>query len=201
MTKGEEGEATEQDEQPEAEQELRPAPQIYVASLSDYNNGRLHGTWLDATVETEELQGGITAMLAGSPEPGAEEWAIHDYEGFGGLRLNEHESLDTVSLLAAGLAEHGPAFSAWADIAGRDEETLARFEEAYLGHWDSLAAYADDLFEDLGYAELLDKAMPAGMQPYVRFDAEAFGRDLDLGGDISYATAPDGGIWLFDNRI
>ncbi len=195
-----EEEVTRRGEQPETEASP-PAPQIYVASLSDYNDGRLHGSWLDAARTPEELQVDITAMLAASPLPGAEEWAIHDFEGFAGVRLDENESLDTVSQLAAGLAEHGPAFAAWADIAGRDEETLQRFEEAYLGHWDSLAAYADELFEDLGYAELLDKAMPAGMQPYVRFDAEAFGRDLHLGGDISYAFAPGGGIWLFDNRL
>lgn len=198
MTEGEE--TTRHDEQPETEASL-PAPQIYVASLSDYNDGRLHGSWLDAARTPEELQEDITAMLAASPLPGAEEWAIHDFDGFAGLRLDENESLATVSQLAANLAEHGPAFAAWADIAGRDEETLQRFEEAYLGHWDSLAAYADELFEDLGYAELLEQAMPAGMQPYVRFDAEAFGRDLHLGGDLSYAVAPDGGIWLYDNRL
>jgi antirestriction protein len=189
-----------QETTPEEAAEVQPEPRIYVASLSDYNAGRLHGVWLDVTADTEELQDGVAAMLAASPEPGAEEWAIHDYEGFGGVRLDEYESLDAVSRLAAGLADHGPAFAAWADIAGRDEETLERFEEAYLGQWDSLAAYAEELFEDLGYADLLDQAMPAGMQPYVRFDAEAFGRDLYLGGDVSYAVAPDGGVWVFDNR-
>ena len=40
----------------------------------------------------------------GSPSPGAEEWAIHDYEGFGPLRLDEFESLENVAKVAAGIA-------------------------------------------------------------------------------------------------
>ncbi len=38
------------------------------------------------------------------------------------------------------------------------------------------------------------------MQPYVRFDSEAFGRDLHLSGEVSFAHAPTGGIWLFASR-
>lgn len=54
---------------------------IYAASLSDYNNGILHGAWIDADEDVERMSGEITEMLADSPttkrygEP-AEEWAI-----------------------------------------------------------------------------------------------------------------------------
>ena len=39
------------------------------------------------------------------------------------------------------------------------------------------------------------------MQIYIRFDAEGFGRDLHLNGDISYAQAAGSGVWLFDNQL
>ena len=32
-----------------------PSPRIYVASLSDYNAGRLHGVWIDAAEELDEI--------------------------------------------------------------------------------------------------------------------------------------------------
>jgi len=51
---------------------------IYVASLSDYNAGRLHGAWIDATQDADEIEAEVQEMLAASPEPIAEEWAIHD---------------------------------------------------------------------------------------------------------------------------
>lgn len=76
-------------------------PAIYVASLTDYNNGILHGRWIDALLSPAEIHRQIHEMLAGSPtttrtgEP-AEEWAIHDHEGFGDVRLDAHESVDDI---------------------------------------------------------------------------------------------------------
>src|ERR1700722_1252880 len=88
--------------QEEHEQEPKHQPRIYVASLSDYNAGRLHGEWLDAAQDPEAILAGISAMLAASPEPGAEEWAIHDYEQFCGVRLCEDECIESESKSALG---------------------------------------------------------------------------------------------------
>jgi antirestriction protein len=180
-----------------AEREARDRPRIYVASLSDYNAGRLHGAWLPADVEAEELHEGVRAMLAASLEPGAEEWAIHDYEGFGQFNLSEYESLQHVSTVARGIAEHGRAFAAWAAQRGSDDDLADSFDQAYLGRFDSLAAYAEHLAEDLGWERDLD-SLPSGLAPYVRFDAEAFGRDLEYGGDVFTADDGEGGVHVFD---
>jgi len=58
-------------------------PRIYVADLAAYNNGILHGVWIDATTELDDIQEQVRKMLRSSPEQDAEEYAIHDYEGFG----------------------------------------------------------------------------------------------------------------------
>jgi antirestriction protein len=180
------------------EQEPQPRPRIYVASLADYNAGRLHGAWLDADRDRDELEADIAAMLAASREPIAEDWAIHDYDGFGPLRLSEYENLDTVSRLANGIAEHGPAFAAWASLVGTDPEDLAKFEEGYLGRWESVTDYARHLFDDLGFTEVLDQLIPPYLQPYVHVDYDAVSRDLTYGGDVTAVDSPDGGVWLFN---
>jgi len=181
------------------ERENRAGPRIYVASLSDYNDGRLHGAWLDADQTAEDLHTGVSDMLAASSEPGAEEWAIHDYEGFYGLALSEYESMESVARLAQGIAQHGEAFAAWARYAGTtDNEELERFEGCYLGEWPSLAAYAEDFVADLGLADELEQAVPEMLEPYVAIDYEALGRDLDLGGDVVSVEAANGpGLFLF----
>ena len=46
-------------------------------------------------------------MLAASPEPNAEDWAIHDYEGFEGANLSEYTSFETVCELADFIEENG----------------------------------------------------------------------------------------------
>ncbi|MGB3639113.1 MAG: antirestriction protein ArdA, partial [Rivularia sp. (in: cyanobacteria)] len=55
-------------------------PKIYVACLSAYNAGYLHGLWIDATQEPENIEDDIKWMLSWSPitdtEP-CDEWAIH----------------------------------------------------------------------------------------------------------------------------
>ncbi len=64
-------------------------PSIYVACLASYNNAILHGVWIDATQSEDEIMEEIWSMLENSPEPNAEEYAIHDYEGFGNIPIHE----------------------------------------------------------------------------------------------------------------
>jgi len=192
---------THNDHEPSLERVSPPSPRIYVASLADYNVGRLHGIWLDANRDHGELQADVRDMLADSPEPGAEEYAIHDYEGFGDARLAEYDSLELVSRIACGIAAHGPAFAAWARIQEGDEAALDRFEEAYLGHHESEQAYAEQLIDDLGYQQLLDASVPASLRPYARIDIDALARDMQLDGDLHFYPAEDGSVWVFDRRI
>ncbi len=90
---------------------------IYVADLAAYNNGKLHGVWINACDELDEIHRQVQAMLKDSPEADAEEWAIHDYEGFGGYPLSEYQGLDSAHEIACFINEHG-------EIAG---ELLSHF--------------------------------------------------------------------------
>lgn len=171
-------------------------PRIYVASLSDYNAGRLHGEWLDATGDYDALSAGVQQMLAASPEPGAEEWAIHDYEGFGSLLIAEYEPLSIVSTIAHGMVEHGPAFAAWAEFVDKDPERLKQFEEAYCGEWPSLIAYAENLADDCGIETELDRHFDA-LRAYITVDYEGLARDLELSGDYFAKEADNGSVYIF----
>ena len=179
------------------EQEHESQPRIYVASLADYNAGRLHGRWVNAAQSSEALHAAINEMLAASREPSAEEWAIHDYEGFGPLRLGEYESIEKVANVARAIAKHGPAFAAWVAEVGIDEtEEMERFEECFLGHFESIDAYVEQYVEDIGIETEIDK-LAGPLAPYVRIDVEALGRDMLLGGDLSAVEAEDGGVYIF----
>lgn len=67
-------------------------PRIYVACLAAYNRGCLYGAWIPVEDDEAAVWLQINAMLAASPIAGAEEWVIHDYEGFGGVELAEYAS-------------------------------------------------------------------------------------------------------------
>lgn len=183
-----------------------PPPRIYVASLSDYNDGILHGTWLQADQESDDLQEAITEMLAASPttrrygDP-AEEWAIHDYENFGAVRLGEYEPIQTVAAVARGITAHGLAFASWwamdpPEVISDDTELKAAFEEHYLGEYDSVTNYGHQLLDDLGVDPDELPGVPEGLRPYVSLDVEAWVRDMQYGGELR--TAPSQrGVYVF----
>src|SRR3546814_13670143 len=63
--------------------------------------------WIDAAQDAWAIYDDVKAMPAASPIAEAEEWSIHDYEGFGNVRISEYAGFAYVSELAAFIAEHG----------------------------------------------------------------------------------------------
>jgi antirestriction protein len=155
------------------------APKIYAASLSDYNAGRLHGAWIDADQDAEEIHADIHNMLAESRQPWAEEWAIHDYEDFGSLRLSEWESIEQLSIIGRGIAEHGTPFAHWATFCRTEgtAEQLSAFQEHYLGVWDSEEAYGEQAMKDYGIQDEIERLLLPHLSGYVTIDYQQFGQD------------------------
>lgn len=170
---------------------------IYVACLASYNAGKLYGNWIDTNQSPEEIQAEIVAMLAASPEHGAEEWAVHDYEGFGEISLSEWPDISRVSKIASLIEDHGDAFSLWYNTQDAEQFETDELEETFLeqrqGAHDSKEAFADHLLESTG--ELQE--MPELARRY--FDFEAFARDLELSGDYSFVRA-NGQIYAFSSH-
>jgi antirestriction protein len=152
---------------------------IYVACLAAYNHGILHGESLDVT-DPDALNAQTQAMLAASPIPAAEEWAIHDYEGFGSYTVSEYAGLTELCEIADFIQEAGEdlASGLLSYFGGALDDALTAYHENYQGEFDDLAAYAEQLAEDCG--ELA--SVPERYRQYIDF--EAMGRDMNLNGDI-----------------
>jgi len=149
---------------------------IYVADLAAYNNGRLHGVWIDATEEMDDIWAQVNQMLKSSPEGFAEEYAIHDYEGFGGYRVSEYEGLESAHNVAVFIEEHGEIAGELLNNFGGDlEDAKKAIEENYSGCYKSLAEYAEELTEQTA-------EVPENLAFYI--DYERMGRDMELGGDF-----------------
>src|SRR4051812_38892101 len=106
---------------------------IYVADLAAYNSGILHGVWIDATLDVEDIQEQIDAMLKASPVADAEEYAIHDHEGFDGYSLGEYEGIQAAHDVAAFIEEY-PDFGAMLiSNFGNIDDARKAAEENYCG--------------------------------------------------------------------
>ena len=179
--------------------ERQVRPQIWVGSLADYNAGRLHGEWIDGNQDVEALEAATSAMLARSREPNAEEFAIFDYDDFGGLQLSEYEDLATISRIARGLAEHGEAFAAWVRLCDDTSDGhLDRFNEAYRGRFASVEAFVVELLDDFGLTAELANATPEVLQGYVQIDTAALARDLPSVLRLHVVASGSGGVWIFE---
>jgi antirestriction protein len=178
-------------------------PEIWVGSLSDYTNGRLHGVWLDATLEPDELHAAVAFMLRNSYMSDAEEWAIMDYDDFCGLDLGEYQPLDVISRVAKGIAQHGEAFARWVEYVGeRNEEALSRFEDHFLGKFESMEAYVEQVLDETGFNRNLDEALavlPEDLREYISIDVEQLASEWGM--YLHEVEASGGGVLIFDPRM
>ena len=126
-------------------------PTIYVADLAAYNDGHHHGVWIDATEEVYDMQEIIDEMLVKSPSEGAEEIAIHAYEGFGGIEIGSNEDLESVNHKALFVQEHGELGALVLAKNNSDIEVAEKIlEDDHFKEVTSLKQHAKDYVDDLG---------------------------------------------------
>lgn len=159
-------------------------PRIYVACLAAYNCGVLHGVWIEVGDDADAVWDGIKAMLKASPVPMAEEHAIHDYEGFGGLEVAEYASIGRVVEVAAFLRARGRLGALVAQHFGGDiSQAQDALEDSYRGVFESLADYFQEMTDET-------TTIPENLRLYI--DYEAMARDAELSGEIfTIETAHD----------
>lgn len=161
---------------------------IYAACLASYNAGRLHGAWIDVSSDAEDMQADIAAMLATSPAPDAEEWAIHDYDGF--PDMGEYPGLDAVAAMAALFEDHDSIDpddlkAILSDFQGPAEASEA-LRDNFCGIFDTFREYADDFADEQLACEGHKQDSIAARY----FDYEAFARDLAF--DMRVIDCPSG---------
>jgi len=152
---------------------------IYVACLASYNNGVLHGEWIDAAEGIDSIWKNVNQMLLCSPAEYAEEWAIHDYDGFGDIRISEYEDLDSVAEYAEFIEKHGDLGAMLIAYFGNLEDAQKAMSDNYAGQYESLSDYAEQLTEEI-------TQIPSSLRYYI--DYEKMGRDLEINDVLAIET-------------
>ncbi len=166
---------------------------IYVACLAAYNSGYLHGKWIDATQDLDDIQDEVNAMLEASPvEEEAEEYAIHDHEGFDGYPIGEYEGLESAHKIACFIEEHeGIGSELLNQFNGDIDEATKAIEENYCGCYASVADYAQELTEETG-------DIPKHLEFYIDYNRMAY--DMEVSGDIFTIEVGHGEVHIFWSR-
>jgi len=142
----------------------KTGPQVYVACLGCYNEGRLHGSWVDADELESEWERKGQCFTSGfypmtqCKKPHHDEWAIHDYDGV--PNLGEHPDIPyLIKVMRAIEWQHqqgdGEAFFEWFNLdpynKSHHDDLNEAFQEAYCGEYESEEKFAAQHAEDCGY--------------------------------------------------
>ena len=165
-------------------------PRVYVACLGCYNEGRLHGKWMDADELEEEWEregrcctSGFYPMTACKKEH-HEEWAIHDHEY---ILCSEHPDIPKLITIMRLIEEHGEGFTEWYNYCGDQYDNPEEaWQDCYQGEYDSEKAFAEE------WAELCEYIKDDYSNPLIRYiDFEWYWR-ADL---RRHFTFSNGHVW------
>lgn len=170
---------------------------FYAADLAAYNAGYLHGAWITATSDADDMQEQVNAMLAKSPVGDAEEWLIHDYDDE--LRAISHlgetsdlgriaEIMDAIETIESDYdASLLPILIGWVSDMQDDPALWASvLSDAFAGIYDDAEDYAAQFCEDCGDLA----SVPEHIARYI--DYKAMARDFSLGGDLDFVCTSTG---------
>jgi antirestriction protein len=152
-------------------------PRFYAACLASYNAGILHGRWIDATSDADEMALEVAAMLKESPVPLAEEWAMHDMEDLPRV-FGEYAGLKAVAAFMELVDEHdhiepediAKIVDDFGDVSTAEDALRGRF----VGIYDAFRDYADEAADEM----LTTRDNDDPLSRY--FDYESFARDLAM---------------------
>ena len=167
-------------------------PRIYIADLAAYNAGILHGIWIDACQDIEDIQKQVRELLENSPVEDSEEYAIHDFEGFGSVRLSEYQGIYSAHEIACFIEQHGELGAELLNYFHENmEEALTALEDHYAGCHTSLEDFVQELTE-----ETTD--IPENISFYIDYSRMAY--DMEVSGDIYTIETGAREVHIFWNR-
>ena len=163
---------------------------IYVACLASYNEGTLHGAWIDIDGSSDEetiLAEIDKKVISNSPSKNAEEFAIHDSEGFSEIAISESANLADLAEIAELIEEYGDIARAAMEMVSEPHD-IKNFCENHCGPFENNTEIGEYFFDTMGIE------IPDTVANY--FDYESYGRDICF--DYSVAEY-NGAIYLFYN--
>lgn len=131
-------------------------------------------------------------MLARSPIENAEEYAIHDYEGFEGVTVREYASIENVARMGAFIAEHGALGAGLLEqFVGDIDQAETALQDCYHGPFASFADFMEEV-------TIESVTIPEALRYYI--DWEAMARDAEMGGEFFTIETARDEVHVFSNR-
>lgn len=156
----------------------RNTPSIYVACLSAYNNGYLHGSWVDVSEGADHVREQIQSILKNSPvAEECEEWAIHDFENFGNYRVSEWHDLEELCEIAELIKESESLLPDEIVTSLINDYGIEGAREKIQN--DYIGEFRSDLYFTYHYIDEIGLFNGASEEVTRYFDYESYSRDIE----------------------
>lgn len=182
-----------------SESDRHNQPRVFIGCQASASNGHLHGRWLFAAQEADDLHDEVQDILSTSPVGGSDGYFVADTEYFAGYDLGQNPSIETITRVARGIEEHGASFARWLEHHGIDnlDQVERTYVDAYVGQFVNERAAAYDALTSAGVYEAIQMAWNQVGHDYRRYmvvDLDAFIRKHP-----GYKMIRDGdqGVYLF----
>ena len=165
----------------EAMENDRPLLRIYVGTYGKYNEGSLHGTWIDLPTSEENLKQQLQYVAQGEYDP---EFMIQDYESSVGIEPSESENIFELNKIMQRVedmadTDAGLALGVMLSKGYSFEEAINKVEDGdyhfiYIddSKWNLEEALGMALVDEYGGIEQLDHDTLVD-----HFDYEGYGRE------------------------
>lgn len=155
---------------------------LYVGTYHKYNCGSIEGEWVKL-LDYSDKDDFLTYCAKLHKDESDPEFMFQDYENLPADFYSECSISAEFWEFAEKLQDENidyDTFCAWANNYGRDltADAIADFQDAYMGDYDSENDFADELAEQNGWFDAMEKF---GMNASY-FDTESFARDLFMDG-------------------
>ena len=120
--------------------------------------------------------------------------------GDNGSQQPTQDEADRQAALTAAISD--AAYIAWSSSREGDQDTTkALFDRAYLGHYGSVDAYAEELVDRYDLDAKLDAAIAEPFRRHLDIDITALARWLVANGTLYALPAIPVGVWVFNGEI
>ena len=155
---------------------IESKPMAMIVCLASYNEGKIHGKWVDMTQDINEIWDQINNIIKTAPNPRSEEWEILDYDSFYvSNKILRSKSIEELQEIAQIIIDNGIVGSLLLDEQGGEITTTKRMLENYIGCYESWEDYA---------WEYVNNYLDIPKEPEYYINYEKWGRDLELSGEI-----------------
>ena len=142
-------------------------PKVYMSCLGCYNEGRVHGMWIDTdelerryektNTPTETPTDRNTDHMVACSRPFHDEWAIHDYDGV--PNIGENPDIEFLIEVMHAMRVGADAFFHWFNhdswnMSHLKGELEWAFNEQYMGKYDSPKAFAEEYATEVGWIDM-----------------------------------------------